>query len=325
MSVGILLIQLGTPDAPTSMALRKYLRQFLADSHVIKSAWVRRVIVPLFVLPFRPAQSAAKYQRIWHPVTGSPLLHFTRRQAELLGNEMHDCPVRFAMQIGSPSIRDVVAEMTAAGVDRFIVLPMYPQYSDTTTGSALETLSRISLPAVQIIPPYFSHPSYLNALEKIIQEELSRLTWVPEYFVISFHGIPKQYAIAGDPYAKQVVATTRELVRRLGWRRERWTQSYQSLFGKSVWLKPYTDQVLTNLAKRGIKRVFVTAPGFTADCLETLDEIGHESTEIFRKAGGEQLHLCPSLNDHPAWIAAMKHIIMDSAGDWLRICPSPPA
>src|SRR5262245_31542049 len=243
MSVGILLIQLGTPDAPTPKALNKYLRQFLADPHVIKSAWVRRVIVPLFVLPFRPAQSAAKYRRIWHPIIGSPLLHFTRRQAELLGKEMTNCAVRFAMQIGSPAIQDVVGEMTAAGVDRLIVLPMYPQYSDTTTGSALEALSKVSLPEKQIIPPYYSHPSYLSSLEQVIREELSRLPWASEHFVISFHGIPKQYAIEGDPYAKQVVATTRELVHRMGWPRQIWTQSYQSLFGKSVWLKPYTDEV----------------------------------------------------------------------------------
>lgn len=319
--LAVLMIQLGTPDAPTAAALRPYLRQFLGDSRVIESAFVRRVIIPLFVLPLRPAKSAAKYQRIWNPTTGSPLLHYTKRQAELLGEEL-PIPVRFGMQIGNPAVGQVVQELIDAGVEKLIVLPMYPQYSATTTASATDVLFQAlqkqrRVPALRVVSPYYDHPAYLDAVTAIVREELAKLPWEPEHFVVSFHGIPKSYATAGDPYAQHVVRTTRGLIDRLGWPRERWTQTYQSLFGKSVWLKPYTDNVLTELAQRGVKRVFVVTPGFTADCLETIDEIGHESAEIFRSAGGVKLHQCPCLNDHPAWIAAMRQIVQENGAGWL--------
>jgi ferrochelatase len=302
--------------------LRTYLRQFLADPRVIESAWVRKFIIPWFVLPRRPAQSAAKYQRIWHPEQGSPLLHYTRRQAELLANELPNCVVRFGMQIGRPALGDVVNEMIAADVDRLIAVPMYPQYSATTTASAMDALFAAlgklrSIPALRFVPPFYQEEGYLQALSAIIQAELARLPWSPDHFVISFHGIPKSYARAGDPYAKHVVATTRALVAKLGWPRTQWTQSYQSLFGKSVWLKPYTDDVLKQLARQGKKRVFVVTPGFTADCLETIDEIGHEAAEVFREAGGQELFQCPCLNDHPAWIAALRQLVVDNGDGWL--------
>lgn len=328
MAVGVILIQLGTPDAPTPAALRTYLRQFLADPRVIESAWVRKFIIPLLVLPRRPAQSAAKYQRIWHPAHGSPLLHYTRRQAELLALQLSDCVVRFGMQIGNPALATVLDEMIAAGVDRLIAVPMYPQYSATTTASAMDALfaalgRRRDIPAVRVVPPHYQNSGYIEALATIIQSELALLPWQPEHFVISFHGIPKSYAQAGDPYAKHVVATTRALVNKLGWPRQCWTQSYQSLFGKSVWLKPYTDDVLQQLARRGLKRVFVITPGFTADCLETIDEIGHESAEAFRHAGGEQLFQCPCLNDHPAWISALRQLVVDNGGGWVSDSDGP--
>jgi ferrochelatase len=322
MSTGVLLIQLGTPDAPTPAALRRYLRQFLGDPRVIASAYVRRIVVPLFILPRRPAQSAAKYQRIWDPVTGSPLLHHTRRQAELLQAALPDVPVRFGMQIGNPPLADVVREMIAAGVDRLIAVPMYPQYSATTVASATDTLFKALLeerrvPALRVVPPYFDHPAYLDAMTAVIHDELKSLPWQPDHFVLSFHGIPKAYATAGDPYATHCVHTARGLIERLGWPRDRWTHSYQSLFGRDVWLKPYTDDVLTMLAKRGVRRVFVATPGFTADCLETIDEIGRESAEVFRHSGGEELHRCPCLNEHPAWIAALRTIVEEEATGWV--------
>jgi ferrochelatase len=321
-TVGILLIQLGTPDAPTSAALRRYLRQFLGDPRVIDSAFVRKIVVPLFILPRRPAQSAAKYQRIWDPVTGSPLLHYTRRQAELLQAEIPLVPVRFGMQIGNPPLGDVVQETIAAGVDRLIAVPMYPQYSTTTVASATDTLfnalaAERRVPALRVVPPYYEHPAYLDAMAAIMREELKALPHEPEHFVLSFHGIPKSYAMAGDPYATHCVRTARGLVERMTWPRDRWTQSYQSLFGRDVWLKPYTDDVLQSLARRGLRRVFVATPGFTADCLETIDEIGRESAETFRHAGGEELHRCRCLNDHPAWIKALREIIAAEGTGWL--------
>jgi len=320
---GILLIQLGTPDAPTKPALKTYLRQFLGDPRVIEFPrllwWL---ILNLFILPTRPKQSAAKYARIWDPVTGSPLLHYTKRQAEELQKLFPGTPVRFGMQIGNPALEVVVKEMLAQGVDRLICLPMYPQYSATTTASATDTLFKAlmglrKVPAIRVVPPYYDHPAYLDAMTAVIRDELATLPVEPDHYVYSFHGIPQSYALRGDPYAAHVVRTTRGLQDRLKFPKGMWSQTYQSLFGREEWLKPYTDATLAKLAKAGKKRVFVMLPGFTADCLETIDEIGHESTEQFKEVGGETLYRCPCLNDHPAWIQAMKTIIEDEGFGWL--------
>jgi protoporphyrin/coproporphyrin ferrochelatase len=322
--VGVLLIQLGTPDAPTPVALRPYLRQFLSDPRVIESApslkW--RLILNLLILRSRPGQSAAKYARIWDPQTGSPLLHWTRRQTELLQACFPTIPVRFGMQVGNPPVWKVLAEMIRSGVERLVVLPMYPQYSATTTASATDTLfsalmKERRVPALRIVPPFYQHPAYVEAVRRVISEEVDRLPWRPDYFLLSFHGIPIKYAQAGDPYATHVKRTTRLLTARLGWPRDRWLQTFQSLFGRDRWLKPYTDDVLRSLPARGFKNVFVAMPGFTADCLETIDEIGHESRHVFLQAGGENLHACPCLNDHPAWIEAMRVLISEEGQGWL--------
>lgn len=323
-SPGILLIQLGTPDAPTSKALRRYLRQFLGDPRVIDvPRWKWWFILNLFILPFRPKRSAAKYQRIWDTETGSPLLHWTRRQAEALQRLLPNVPVRFGMQIGNPPVADVVRELVRDGVDRLIVLPMYPQYSATTTASATDVLFQALMkercvPAIRIVPPYFEHPAYLDATTAVIRDELGKLLLAPEHYLLSFHGIPIRYAEAGDPYPLHVQRTTAGLIERLGWPSDRWTQSYQSLFGREEWLKPYTDNELQRLAGAGVKRVFVATPGFTADCLETIDEIGYESSEVFRHAGGEVLHRCPCLNDHPTWIEAMRTLVMQEGQGWIE-------
>lgn len=321
--VGVLLIQLGTPDAPTAEALRPYLKQFLGDPRVIEDPpWFWPVLFR-YILWKRPADSAAKYQRIWDKTTGSPLLHWTKRQTELLQTRFAHVPVRFGMQVGNPPVSKTLKEMIAAGVDRLIVFPMYPQYSATTTASATDTLFKALLderrvPALRLVPPYFEHPAYLDSMATIIREELAKLPCQPDHYLLSFHGIPKRYAKAGDPYATHVKRTTRALVDRLGWPRDTWTQSFQSLFGKEVWLKPYTEEVLQQLAKKGKKRVFVALPGFTADCLETIDEIGNEAREVFLHAGGEALHACPCLNDHPSWIDAMHTIIREEGQGWLK-------
>jgi ferrochelatase len=321
--VGVLLVQLGTPDAPTPAALRVYLRQFLSDPRVIEAPrlpwWF---ILNFAILPRRPAQSAAKYQRIWDPVTGSPLLHYTKRQTELLQQALPDIPVRFGMQIGNPPLRDVLREMIAGGVEKLIVLPMYPQYSATTFASATDCLFHALMkerrvPALRIVPPYFAHPAYIDAVAAGIMRDLASLPWTPEHYVISFHGIPVKYVERGDPYPKHVEATTRLLLEKLQWPAGSCTQSFQSLFGRDEWLRPYTDDVLRDLAKRGVKRVFVALPGFTADCLETLDEIGNESAEAFRHAGGEQLRACPCLNDAPEWISAIRAIVLEEGRGWL--------
>jgi ferrochelatase len=175
------------------------------------------------------------------------------------------------------------------------------------------------VPALRIVPPYFDHPDYLDAVAAIIRDNLARLSCQPEHFLLSFHGLPEKYIQRGDPYATQVQRTTALLIERLGWPRDRWTQTFQSRFGRERWLQPYTDETLRQLAARGVKRVFVAMPGFTADCLETLDEIGNEARHTFVSAGGEALHACTCLNDHPRWIEAMKTLILDQASGWLSV------
>ena len=320
---GILLIQLGTPDAPTTPALRTYLRQFLSDPRVIeapRAVWW--FILNLSILRRRPPESAEKYRRIWDPQTGSPLLHYTRRQTELLQQALPEVPVRFGMQVGNPSVGEVVRELIASGVDRLIALPMYPQYSATTFASATDALFQALMkvrrvPALRVVPPYYNHPAYLDAMAAVIREEQAKLPREPDHFLYSFHGIPVSYVERGDPYPEQVAATTTGLQERVRWPEGRWTQTYQSRFGRDPWLEPYTDDTLEVLAKRGVKRVFVAMPGFTADCLETIDEIGHESAELFRNAGGEELYACRCLNDHPRWIEAMRTIITQEGQGWL--------
>jgi ferrochelatase len=285
----------------------------------------RAIWLPLLylrILPFRSGASAAKYARIWDAKTGSPLLHHTISQTELLKARFPDHPVRFGMIVGNPPLRKVLTEMVESGVDKVIALPMFPQYSATSFASAtdslftaLTTLRRV--PAVRVVPPYYNHPGYLDALEAVIRDDLAKLSWEPEHVVISFHGIPQKYAQRGDPYATHVVRTTQALVKRMGWPRNKWTQTYQSRFGKSPWLKPYTDDVLESLAKKGTKRVYVALPGFTADCLETIDEIGFESREVFMHAGGEHFKNGTCLNDHPKWIEGMDRIIRAEGHGWL--------
>jgi ferrochelatase len=323
MRTAVLLIQLGTPDAPTTPALRRYLRQFLGDPRLIESPrWLWWFILSLRILPFRPRQSATKYRRIWHPETGSPLLHLTRLQTEALQRELPQVPVRFGMQVGNPPVGDVVRELIREGAERLLVLPMYPQYSATTTASATDALFQALMrercvPALRVVPPYYQHSAYLDALETVIREDLAKLAWQPDHYLLSFHGIPIAYCRRGDPYATHVKRTTNQLVRRLGWPRGTWTQTFQSLFGSDRWLQPYTEQKLKQLAKQGIKRVYVAMPGFTTDCLETIDEIGFEARETFRHAGGEELHPCPCLNAHPAWIQAMCTLLQEEGQGWI--------
>lgn len=323
MNTGILLIQLGTPDAPDAPSLRRYLRQFLNDKRVIDYPdWFWQPILQLILLT-RPAKSAAKYQRIWDPVTGSPLLKNTQDQAKLLAERFPDQVVRFGMQIGNPAAGKVLGEMIEKGVEKLLVLPMYPQFSITTTASASDVLCKELLkqklvPAVRVVPPYYDHPSYIEAVCGIMRQDLAQLSWKPDHFLISFHGLPIRYCEEyKDPYPKHCQATTGLVVEKMGWKPADWTQSFQSLFGREKWLRPYTDDVLKELAQKGVKKVYVVTPGFTADCLETIDEIGHESREIFVHAGGEELRLCPGLNSHPLWIQAMEAILRKEGAGWI--------
>ena len=317
--IGVLLLQLGTPDDASVPAVRRYLMQFLADPRVLEVPnWVRRFILAEVYLR-RCRQSAVKYRRIWDPVTGMPLLYHTRNQADGLQSLMPPgFVVRFAMRYGNPSTASVLRELIAAGVERLVVLPMYPQYSATTTASALDGLfdalkAERRVPALHVVPPYYEHPAYLDAMAALITEDLAKLSWQPEHYLLSFHGIPQAYTQRGDPYALHVERTAQALVKRLGWPKGRWSRTYQSLFGKEAWLKPYTEEKLKALARAGIKRVFIAQPGFTADCLETIDEIGFEASATFRQAGGEEMHRCPCLNSHPRWLEAMRQLVVENS------------
>lgn len=343
MTTGILLIQLGTPDAPTAKGLRPYLRQFLSDPRVVETkpdtrryftagperkrrksvpGWLWKTLLNGVIVPFRSPDSAKKYARIWDATTGSPLMHWTKRQTALLQERFPDTPVAFGMMVGNPSVESTVKDLLNRGVDRIVAVPMFPQYSSTTSASATDVLFKALLnvrvvPAVRVVPPYYDHPVYIDAMAQVIEGDLAKLGWEPDHFVFSFHGIPQKYAQRGDPYAAHVVRTTRALVARLGWSRDRWTQTYQSRFGKDPWLKPYTDDVLEHLAEKGVKRVAVGLPGFTADCLETVDEIGTESEEVFHEAGGEKLRAVPCLNDHPRWIDALEALVRTEGHGWV--------
>jgi ferrochelatase len=340
---GILLLQLGTPDAPTAKGLRPYLKQFLADPRVIETkpavrhfltpglARKARSAPPQFVwdlvlngiiVPFRSPDSAKKYQRIWSESTGSPLMHYTKRQTALLQERFPNALVQFGMTYGNPSVESVVTEMVAAGVDRIVAVPMYPQYSATTTAASTDALFKVLMrlrvvPAVRTVPPHFLHPAYLDAMVAAVKDDLSTLGWEPEHYLFSFHGIPRKYVQRGDPYATHCVRTTLALVKRFGFAKKQWSRSFQSRLGREPWLTPYTDDAVEHLAKKGVKKLAVILPGFTADCLETVDEIGNEAGEEFHEAGGEKLRSVPCLNDHPKWIDALEVMVREEGAGWV--------
>jgi protoporphyrin/coproporphyrin ferrochelatase len=284
--------------------------------------WLWSAILNGVIVPFRSPKSAAKYQRIWDEQTGSPLLHYTKRQTALLAERLPGTVVRFGMTYGNPSIESAVVEMTAAGVDRIVAVPMYPQYSATTTAASTDAffkaLMRLRVvPAVRVVGTYFDHPAYLDAMQTRVRDERAGLGWEPDHILFSYHGIPRKYVQRGDPYAEHCVRTTRLLVERMGLPKRMWTRSFQSRLGREPWLTPYTDDHVQKLARKGVRKLLVVLPGFTADCLETVDEIGREAEEEFHSAGGEKLRSCPCLNDHPKWIDALETIVRQEGAGWL--------
>ncbi|MBK8182237.1 MAG: ferrochelatase [Candidatus Competibacteraceae bacterium] len=321
---GILLANLGTPDAPTSAALRQYLGEFLWDSRVVEIPrlpwWL---ILHGLILRFRPAKSARKYQRIW-TTEGSPLLVISRKQQAAISAALaaqYPGPVRVAlgMRYGNPSIATALAELRAAGARRLLVLPLYPQYAAATTASTFDAVAAALhswrwLPELRFITPYHDDPGYLDALADSIQT--ARAAQPGERLLFSFHGLPKQTLLAGDPYYCQCHKTARLVAERLNLPAEQWAVSFQSRFGRAEWLQPYTSVLLTDWAKTGIKNVDVVCPGFAADCLETLEEIAIENRRIFLGAGGEHYRYIPALNDAPSHIQALAKLIGRHAAGW---------
>lgn len=320
----ILLCNLGTPDAPEPGAVRRYLAEFLRDRRVVEIP--RAVWLPILygaILPTRPAKSAKKYASIWTP-EGSPLKVWTDKQAKLLGGYLgergHRVDVRYAMRYGSPSIASVLDELKAAGTTRVLVLPLYPQYSGTTTASIGDAVFRWStnirsVPAFRFVQRYHDDPGYIAALAKRANDH-----WMahgrPDKLVLSFHGVPKRTRVLGDPYHDECQTTARLLIERLGLKPDQVLVTFQSRLGRAEWLQPYTEPTLIELAKRGVQRVDVMCPGFTSDCLETLEEIDQEGRAAFLSAGGREFNYLPCLNDQHEWIAALAAIAINHLQGW---------
>jgi len=308
----LLLVNLGTPAAPTTGAIRRYLAQFLRDPRVVEiPRWLWLPILYLFVLPFRAPKLVSKYAAIWTPA-GSPLLAHTQALAEALQKELPEVDVRVAMRYGEPSIAAQLLAAKAPQARRLAVLPLYPQYSASTTATVHEEVSTVlagwrARPGLSMLSAYHFEAEWLDAVADSI-----RAHWAAKgrgsRLLFSFHGLPVAQDQAGDPYAKQCRASARALADRLGLGSHEWTVSFQSRFGRAEWLQPYTDFVLKALAREGLRRVDVVCPGFAVDCLETLEEIAVENAELFRAAGGEVLSYIPALNASPAHARALAAI-----------------
>ncbi|MCB1776582.1 MAG: ferrochelatase [Candidatus Competibacteraceae bacterium] len=321
---GILLANLGTPDAPTASALRRYLGEFLWDSRVVeipRPVWW--LILHGIILRVRPAQSARKYAAIWTP-EGSPLLAISRRQAAALAARLTErCPgpvrVALGMRYGQPSIASALAELRAAGAERLLVLPLYPQYSAATTASTFDAVAAELrtwrwLPELRFIAQYHDDPGYLDALAAHIRAD--RAEQPGERLLFSFHGLPKRNLLAGDPYYCQCHKTARLVAERLDLAPEQWAMAFQSRFGRAEWLQPYTHALLTAWGKAGVRSVDVVCPGFAADCLETLEEIAMENRQVFLDAGGERYRYLLALNDASDHISILAGLVERHAAGW---------
>ncbi|GEL69534.1 ferrochelatase [Myxococcus virescens] len=337
---GLLLVNLGTPDAPQTGPVRRYLREFLNDPRVIDIHPLGRwALLNFIILPMRPAKSAEAYRKIWMK-EGSPLLVYSQALAAQVAERLAgEYEVVLAMRYGSPSIPDGIAALKARGVSEFTVLPLYPQEAASSTASSLartyEVLAQSwDVPFVRAVPAFFEHPGFLDAFTAVARPVIDDAR--ADYVLFSFHGLPERHMRKSDPtgthclstasccdamtdanrhcYRAQSYATARGLAQRLGLPADGWSVSFQSRLGRTPWVKPYTDVVLPELAKKGVKRLAVMCPAFVADCLETLEEIGLRAREQFLEAGGESLTLVPSLNAHPAWVDAVVRMVRESDG-----------
>lgn len=309
---GILLVNLGTPDAPTPGAVKRYLRQFLSDKRVVDTS--RLLWWPLLrgvILPIRSPRVAKLYQSVWME-EGSPLMVYSRRQQQALAARLPDTPVALGMSYGSPSLASAVDDLLAQGVEHIVVLPLYPQYSCSTVAAVWDELARIlakkrAIPGISFIRDYAEHPDYIHALAASVRASFA-VHGEPDLLLLSYHGIPQRYANQGDDYPQRCRDTTRELVSALGLPPERVMMTFQSRFGREPWLTPYTDETLKMLGEKGTKHIQVLCPGFAADCLETLEEIAVQNREIFLEAGGKQYEYIPALNADAAHIEMMVNL-----------------
>jgi ferrochelatase len=324
-STGVLLVNLGTPDEPTPRAVRRYLREFLWDPRVVeipRLAWWP--ILNFFILPLRPRKTARKYASIW-TADGSPLRVYTMRQAQLLRGMLGErlkvaLPVVAAMRYGKPSIAEGLEELRSRGCERILVIPLYPQYAASTTASVEDALERAlrrwrPAPALRVVQEFHDHTAYVKAIAKSVNDY-----WLkhgrPDRLLMSFHGLPQRSVDRGDPYQAQSLETARLIATELGWNDARTKVTFQSRFGAQQWLRPYTDETLVALGREGVGRVDVICPGFTSDCLETLEEIAIEGRDHFKAAGGKEFHYIPTTNDRGPWIIALTIIAMENLQAW---------
>lgn len=325
--IGVLLVNLGTPDGTDYKSMWRYLREFLSDPRVIelpKIAWYP--ILYGLVLTTRPRKSGANYARIWNREKDeSPLRTFTRGQAEKLAAALADLPevvVEWGMRYGNPSTGSAVQSLLDQGCDRILTFPLYPQYSATTTATANDQLFRALMtmreaPAVRSVPPYYQEPVYIDALARSLKGSLAKLDFEPEIVLASYHGIPKPYADKGDPYGVHCLKTTRLLREKLGWDEKRLITTFQSRFGAQEWLQPYTDKTVQKLAREGVKSIAIINPGFSVDCIETLDEIGREVRDEFLHAGGKNFAHIPCLNDSPEGMDVIETLVRRELLGWV--------
>jgi protoporphyrin/coproporphyrin ferrochelatase len=325
--VGVLLVNLGTPDTADTRGVRVYLKEFLSDRRVIENQGLLwKLILNGIILRRRPRIKALDYRKIWNDERDeSPLKTITRSQAEKLARGVagHDhVEVDWAMRYGNPSIKAGIESLVKRGCERILAVPLYPQYSAATSATVCDEVFRVlasmrAQPTLRVTPPYYDTPDYIEAIATSIETHLATLAFRPELIVASFHGMPKEYVDKGDPYQAQCVATVDALRWRLGLDASKFLLTFQSRFGNAEWLQPYTDRTIEQLARDGVKRIAVVMPGFSADCLETLEEIAQENAEIFRHNGGEAFSAIPCLNDSDGGMNVIRELVLRELQGWI--------
>lgn len=325
--IGVLLVNLGTPDTADAKGVRVYLKEFLSDVRVIEDQGLLwKLVLNGIILRVRPGKKARDYLKIWNTENNeSPLKTISRSQSDKLAAAIADhdhVVVDWAMRYGNPSIASRIEALTAQGCDRLLVVPLYPQYSAATSATVCDEVFRVlagmrAQPTLRVTPPYYDDPDYIEALAVSINAHLATLPFQPELIVASFHGMPQKYVDKGDPYAAQCIATTDALRKRMGLDASKLLLTFQSRFGFDEWLKPYTDKTMEKLAKDGVRRIAVLTPGFSADCLETLEEIAQENAEIFKHNGGEQFAFIPSLNDSDPGMDVIRQLVLRELQGWI--------
>jgi ferrochelatase len=326
--IGVLLVNLGTPDATDYKSMRRYLKEFLSDPRVIetnRALWW--FVLNFLVLTRRPQAKGKDYEKIWNrELNESPLKTITRSQAEKLSAQLKPVSERlmvdWGMRYGNPSLGSRIEALAEKGCERILLVPLYPQYSAATTATvcdkAFETLAKLRYqPALRVAPAYHDDPVYIDAVAESIKSEIATLPWKPEVILASFHGVPEEYLLKGDPYHCHCVKTARLLRERLGYSEQEFRMTFQSRFGRAKWLEPYTDETVKALAAEGVKNLAIVTPGFSADCLETLEEIAGENAEFFHHGGGENFAAIPCLNDSDGGMRVIRNIVERELKGWI--------